>query len=201
MTREMNAQAPTVTSAHEVLDGLNGLRSRVDADRRSTSFPLVVFGLVTLGAALLPAPTHGMAPVYWLLAAPIAFTLLWSMYRRRETTVGVGTPARSYGHVAIGFAVISVLVPGLLMIFGAAAAAAGLALAIFGLRQRNRVVAATGLVFGVVVGLEHWSVLTNRVHALFAGSTTWADNAVMAALGLGLLAIGLIVYRREVETR
>lgn len=197
----MNAQAPTVTSAHEVLEGLQGLRSRVDADRRSTSFPLMVFGFVTLGAALFPAPTHGIAPLYWLLAVPIAFALLWSMYRKRERTVGVGTPARSYGRVTIVFAVISVLVPGLLMIFGATAAAAGLALAILGLTQRNRVVAAAGLVFGVVVGLENWSVLTNRVHSLLAESATWADNAVMAALGLALLAAGLVIYRREIETQ
>ena len=197
----MNAQVPTATSTHEVLEGLQGLRSRVDADRRSTSFPLMVFGLVTLGAALFPAPTHGMAPLYWLVAVPIAFALLWSLYRKRERAVGVGTPARSYGRVTIGFAVISVLVPGLIMIFGAAPATAGLALAILGLTQRNQIVAAAGLVFGVVVGLEHWSVLTNRVQPLLADSATWADNAVMAALGLALLAVGLVIYRREVETR
>ena len=188
-------------SGTDTLNDLTRLKQQVRADRRATSIPLVVFGAIAAFAALFRDPSHGAAWVYWALAVPVAFALVWGVYRRRENAEGVGTRATAYGRTAIAFAVVTVLMPTVFVFLGAPAAAAGVALAVIGLMQRNIALSAIGLLFGVVAGLEAWYVISNRIDDLAGHYVAWGDNLVMATLGLVLLVAGVTCHRQEVLHR
>ncbi|MGI9016803.1 MAG: hypothetical protein ACR2HR_06815 [Euzebya sp.] len=82
------------TAAKSLIDEMATLKGRTRADRRATSLPLLTFGLLTLGSALLRlvADAPGLESLYWLVALPAGFAFVVVYSRRRAAASGVGNP-------------------------------------------------------------------------------------------------------------
>ncbi|MDX3763002.1 hypothetical protein ACWDBO_47650 [Streptomyces mirabilis] len=113
-----DASVPSQGTPHEVLAGLGDLTRRVRAAQRGAWFPLLLFGVLTLGAIVAsrltfriesvpcPAsnPTTGTgctavtqgSPVYWPVGLALAYAATAFFYIRRSRNRGVGTPVRPY---------------------------------------------------------------------------------------------------------
>ncbi|MGW4808801.1 hypothetical protein [Kitasatospora sp. NPDC004272] len=124
-----DASVPLPGTPREVLSGLGELTRKVRAVQRDAWIPLLLFGLVTLGAVpigrltyhqeAVPCPggplgpgepctlTRQGSPTYWTLAllAAYAATALWCLRRARRR--GVDTPVRPY--VLAGAAAVAAL--------------------------------------------------------------------------------------------
>lgn len=104
---------PAATLPAEVAADVDRLRQRVRADRQAVSAPLVVFGALVLGHAVL-ATTVGLAGavashlvglLYWPVAGAAGLVALWSHARRIAERDGVGEGPRSYRPVTLGYVV------------------------------------------------------------------------------------------------
>lgn len=199
-----------MSSAHpleaEVLDDLAALRASTRGDLRPTSVPLLVFGLLLLVAAALPAATFSLPwSAYWLVAGPLGFALIAARYRRTERDVGVGDLSRHYGVGAIGAAVVVAMVFSVLLLIVSPLAGAGVALMVVSRVTRDGWVAAAGVALLVLGLLEPWFILSNRVFdaaQLFgtpdASETIfrYSRNIVVAAIAAGLLGMGAAARRQ-----
>ena len=193
------------TDARAVVEHLEQLKSRARADRRATSTPLFVFGLLTLLAAPL-SDDLGWGWLYWFLAAPAGFGFLAWQQRWRAARTGVGG-SDPYGKVVIGW-VLSLLAVAILASL-APLLATTVGLLVIARRQRNRYLAVCALVFGVVGMLEMpFSIISNRLYdladalGLFQseyGYFSWARQLVVGLLAVFRLAAGLVAYRREIQ--
>jgi hypothetical protein len=127
MTDEM-AAAPD--SPREVLAGLGDLNRKVLAAQRGAWFPLLLFGVLTVGGILVdhatfnaravPCPAgHGPggvatdcvltrqgSAVFWSLGHLLAYATIAFFYLRRSRGRGVGTQIRPYVLCGIGIAVL-----------------------------------------------------------------------------------------------
>ncbi|MEU6238983.1 hypothetical protein [Kitasatospora sp. NPDC047058] len=113
-----DASVPSPHTPREVLAGLGDLTRRVRAVQRGAWFPLLLFGVLTLGAVVVgrltfriesvPCPaddptagagctavTQGSA-VYWPVGLALAYAATAFFYVRRSRNRGVGTPVRPY---------------------------------------------------------------------------------------------------------
>ncbi|GGU94919.1 hypothetical protein GCM10010495_00430 [Kitasatospora herbaricolor] len=116
-----DASVPSSGTPREVLAGLGELTRQVRAAQRGAWFPLLLFGVLTLGGILVarlttsvrtvttcpPVPgssdvptsctlvTQG-SPLYWTLGLGLAYTAIAVFYVRRSRSRGVGTPVRPY---------------------------------------------------------------------------------------------------------
>lgn len=82
--------------AVQTIAELEGIRAQVHGDLRplgSLSFPLVVWGALTLLSAI-PAwfPPEAALGAYWLAAAPLGTVVVWRHFRGLERRIGVETP-------------------------------------------------------------------------------------------------------------
>jgi hypothetical protein len=114
-----NESAPRASDPHELLASLRDLTSQVRAAQRGTWFPLLVFGLISLG--VIPVAQHGghsfgacsttLGPggqptackvysvgplVYWSVALVVAYGAIAGFYWYQARRRGVGTPVVPY---------------------------------------------------------------------------------------------------------
>ena len=185
-----------------VFDDIERLRTRVRADRRETSVPLLVLGTLAVLSSLVSTFAGGL-----LLALPAVLSLfgLALYYRRRERRVGVGTAAQRWTTAGLWVLVVSVLVPGLAMLFLPPVAIVGIVVTVMGVRERNRALIVGGSAAAVLAGLEQWYVISNRFWDLAklvdAGPKTWwvanAQQFVFGSLAGALLAAGVVALGQE----
>jgi hypothetical protein len=124
------SSVPSPDSPGEVLASLGDLTRKVRAAQRGTWFPLLLFGMVTLGGILanrftfsvrtVPCPaghtppgtgtrcvlTKQGTPFYWGIACLLAYAAIAFFYIRRSRNRGVGTPVRPYVLAGIGIAAL-----------------------------------------------------------------------------------------------
>lgn len=140
-------------TAKEMLGDVGAVQRRVKGDRRATSVPLIVFGSITLIAAVIEPMVSWAGTLVLVLLAPVGFLSVALIYRRREIAVGLGGRERAYTVAAI---LTLLLLPILGLALGSYSLV-GIALMIIAMLQRNLQLAIWALVFGVVGGLEHLS--------------------------------------------
>jgi tellurite resistance protein TehA-like permease len=188
-------------TAKEMLGDVGDVQRRVKGDRRATSVPLIVFGSITLIAAVIQ-PMVDWAGTLALLLAPVGFLSVALIYRRREIAFGLGGRERAYTVAAIS---TLLLLPILGLALGSYALV-GIALIIIAMLQRNLQLAIWALVFGVVGGLEHLSLISNRLYSLTDtlgiyrsndGYFSWSSSLVFGILGLALIVGGLLAQHAE----
>jgi hypothetical protein len=127
-----DASVPSPDTPREVLAGLGDLTRKVRAAQRGAWFPLLLFGVLTLGGILADRLTYSVrtsttcpavpggggvvpgvctitrqgSPVYWLVGLVLAYTATAIFSIRRSRNRGVGTPVRPY--VLTGIALVAV---------------------------------------------------------------------------------------------
>jgi hypothetical protein len=121
-----DASVPSPGTPHEVLADLGELTRRVRAAQRGAWFPLLLFGVLTLGGILVnrftvsvrtvPCPVgQGTgctlikqgSPVYWTLGFALAYAATAVFYIRHSRNRGIGTPVRPY--LLSGIVVVAVV--------------------------------------------------------------------------------------------
>jgi hypothetical protein len=182
---------------------LGRLRARVRADRRATSAPLLMFGVVTLAFAAGDNiwGRYVPAPLYWPLATAAALLGMWIYTRQRAVRHGVGEGRWSYAKLTGVFLVaVAVVISSWYMILRPLLWPMT-ALLVVALYQRNRVLAAcsAGL---VATAAPAWVYLVRSSDGTGANSALglgyeWTETAVFAAAGAALLVMGVIFRVRE----
>lgn len=189
-------------TAKEVLGDVRVVQRRVRGDRRATSVPLIVFGTITLIAAVIEPMVNWAGTLALFLLAPVGFLSVALIYRRREIAFGLGGRQRAYKVAAIS---TLLLLPILGLALGSYALI-GLALVIIAMLQRNLQLGIWALVFGVVGGLEHLFLISNRLYSLADvlginrsndGYFFWSSSLVFGILGLALSVGGLLARHSE----
>jgi hypothetical protein len=129
------SSVPSPGDPHEVLAGLATLTRKVRAAQRGTWVPLLLFGVITLGAILVnrftfsvhtttcPAipgsadnagqictETRQGSALYWTLGPALAYAATAIFYTRRSHNRGVGTPVRPYVLTGIGLVALEAAV-------------------------------------------------------------------------------------------
>jgi hypothetical protein len=193
-------------TAQELLRDVGVVRHRVRSDRRATSVPLVVFGIITLAEAVLRLVAHQAANDFVaLLLAPIGFAVIAVYYRRREVATGVGSPTRPYAFTAVLLALAFVIFLGLALLFGTFLAV-GLGLFVIAVRQRNLYLGVWAALYGVIGTLEGLSLISNRLFVaarwlgLFKpsdGYFSWSSSLVYGVIGAMLIGAGLFARKHE----
>lgn len=202
----------TSTSAADLLHEAERLRQRARRDGHRTSVPLFIFGALIIVAGLLEFGTDygsrfSTAGLLMPLATPVALAFLAWWFRRQQRRVGVGHgPARPL--VVAGGALCLILLAPLTfflpLLLPTVLAMAGLL--VLGLWQRDRFLVGCAVIFGVLLGLEAFFVLSNRLYdlasllGLFAdqdGYFSGASGLVVTALGALLLLAGVAARRLE----
>jgi hypothetical protein len=189
-------------TANEVLGDVGAVQRRVRGDRRATSVPLIVFGAITLLVAMIEPMLDWAGTLTLFLLAPVGFLLVALIYRRREIAFGVGGRERAYTVAAIS---TLLLLPILGLALGSYALI-GLALVIIAMLQRNLQLSIWAPVFGVVGGLEHLSLISNRLYSLAdtlginrssSGYFSWSSSLVFGILGVTFILGGLLARHAE----
>ena len=195
------------TGTDQLLPDLDRLRSRVRAAQRATSAPMLTFGALIAGYAVLGGVhagdgRHLLLLAYWPLATFAGLVALWRSERRRAGQEGVGEGRHSYRAATRTYLVALVLIVVLFlpvlfvgvftpMIWPAAV------LAVLASWQHNRLLGTWAAVIGVVGGTE--SVIVIAASG-FGPGWWWLQPVVYAALGLALAGGGLVIRRRERAT-
>jgi hypothetical protein len=117
-----DASVPSPGTPREVLAGLGDLTRKVRAAQRGAWFPLLLFGVLTLGGILVDRLTFSIqtvttcpavpgsaravptsctltsqgSAVYWTLGIALVYAATALFYIRRSRNRGVGTPVRPY---------------------------------------------------------------------------------------------------------
>ncbi len=190
------------TETAALLDDLTQLRSQVRGDRRETSVPLLTLAALALLSSVLRPVVGGVLLVY---PAVLALLALGLYYRRRESTVGVGTAPMRWVTAGLAVLLVYVLVPWLAMLFLPPVAVVGITVSILGTRRRDTALVVGGVLAAAVSGLEEWFVISNRFWDLAKlvdapPGTWWVGNAqpiVHGLLAASLLVAGLVAHRRE----
>ncbi len=187
MSTNPAAMPPPTDKQATLLAELNQLRRRARQDVRRTSVPLLVFGLLVAGLALVGAATGSglgilnFGYLYVLLGVPAALIVLGLWYYRNTERIGAGQRFGPYTVILLVlslvlwpvFAIVCALYP-----FGAC----GLVLLAAAAWQRNASLAA-----GAVVLAAGGELIETT-----APSAGW--TALLAAI---LLSASFIAYRRE----
>ena len=189
-------------TAKEMLGDVGAVQRRVKGDRRATSVPLIVFGSITLIAAVIEPMADWAGTLALFLLAPVGFLSVALIYRRRVIAIGLGGRELAYTVAAIS---TLLLLPILGLALGSYALV-GIALIIIAMLQRNLQLAIWALVFGVVGGLEHLSLISNRLYSLADslsiyrsndGYFSWSSSLVFGILGLALIVGGLLAQHAQ----
>jgi hypothetical protein len=173
-----------------ILAGTGELQARARADRGNpASVPLIVFGLLTLGGALLVVPFSFwfMPHVYWVAAGPIGLWAVSVWNRRRRLRTGVGTGPTSYGRAALALLGLFVFLP---LVWLAPEAAIAAVLLYIAFRQRSLYLGVCAVAFGVLGTLEDYVVFSNLIGKVYDAS--WLSAAVYGTLGGLLVLAGLV---------
>jgi intracellular septation protein A len=189
-------------TAKEMLGDVGAVQRRAKGDRRATSVPLIVFGSITLIAAVIEPMVDWAGTLALFLLAPVGFLSVALIYRRREIAFGLGGRERAYTVAAIS----TLLLLSILGLALGSYALVGIALIVIAMLQRNLQLAIWALVFGVVGGLEHLSLISNRLYSLADslgiyrsndGYFSWSSSLVFGILGLALIVGGLLAQHAE----
>jgi hypothetical protein len=198
----------TGTDPHQLLPDLDRLRARVRADQRATSAPMLAFGALIVGYAAIGGLYAGQLHaegrhltllLYWPLATTVGLVALWWSARRRAGQDGVGEGQRTYRSATCAYLVALVLTVVLFLpvmfigVFTPLIWPAAVLVAVASWR-RNRLLGAWGAAIGVAGGLESAYVMANPDLSPVWG---WLQPGVYTALGLVLVAGGLVIRRRE----
>jgi hypothetical protein len=180
------------------------LSARARGDRRPSSVPLLVFGLLILASApLMNDPLSLWRLAFWVIAGPVGFLLVAWWYRRRRLRAGVGSGRGSYARMAL-LVLASFLLALPLWVVPLPAVAAGLA--ILGVRQRNAYLTVCAAGLGVAGGLEAFGVFDNMLYraafgvGLFRPHYGYFDGApgiVFGLIGMLMLGAGTFALWRE----
>lgn len=196
------------TEPHQLLPDLDRLRARVRADQRATSAPLLVFGALIVAYAAIGGIYAGQLHaegrhltllVFWPLATTIGLVALWWSARRRAAQDGVGEGQRTYRSATRAYLLALVLILVLFLpvlfigVFTPLIWPAAVLVAVASW-QRNRLLGTWGAAVGVVGGAEGLVVMANQDLGPVWG---WLQPVVYVALGLALVAGGLVIRRRE----
>jgi hypothetical protein len=185
---------------------LESIRGRVRAAQHARSFPLLVLGVLFVNygvGSFLPSP------VPWRFGAPLAFVLIWVLFKLNESKVGIG--ARTDYLVAAGFVFAAT---GLTMLRpftnpirsiwraeGIWIAIVGIALLGVARSAADRLLLAAGAavtgvgVFVFIIG-NRWSSDGSLPGIGLFPEQLWT-NVVVAGLGIVLVAAGMFAYRQE----
>jgi hypothetical protein len=196
------------TDPNQLLPDLDRLRARVRADQRATSAPMLAFGALIVGYAVVgglyagqlqAAGRHLTLLLYWPPATTVGLLALWWSARRRAGQDGVGEGRRTYRSANRAYLVALVLLVALgipVLFIGVftpmvwpAAVLAGVAF-----WQRNRLLGNWAAAILVAGGAESGFVIAN--HGL-SHAWWWLQPVVYTVLGLALVAGGLVIGRRE----
>lgn len=179
------------------------LARRARGDRRPSSVPLLVFGLLVALSALVVNEGWWWRLGYWVIAGPVGFLLIAFAYHRRRLQVGLGAGRGSYAMAGLLVLAAFVLV---LPLSVAALPTIAAALLVLAARQRNAFLAVCAACFGVVGGLEAFDVFDNLLFRA-ADHLGWftsedgyfsgAPAIVYALAGLLLLGAGLAALAHE----
>lgn len=195
-------------AAEALLRDVDAIRTRTRHDRHATSVPLLTFGALGVGDALLQAATGTSALLYWAVAAPAGFAITAWLLRRHEIGSGVGTRSSSYRHWAVGVLAVLLLVP-LAALFGAPFALIGLGLTAIAVCERNAFLGVAAAAFATLGVLNGFHFVENRIfevnqwvgaYETTSGYTAWATTAARALPGAMLVAAGLAARYRERST-
>jgi hypothetical protein len=194
------------TTAQELLRDVDVVRHRVRSDRRATSVPLIVFGIITLSEAVLRPVVHpAVNDIAALILAPIGFGVVAVYYRRHEVATGVGSPTRPYAVTGLLLALAFVIFLGLALLFGSFLAV-GLGLFVIAVRQRNVYLGLWATIYGVIGTLEGLSLISNRLFVtarwlgLFRpsdGYFSWSSSLVYGVIGAMLVGAGFFARSHE----
>ncbi|MFG1607750.1 hypothetical protein [Actinoplanes sp. NPDC049265] len=185
--------------------GLDQLRARVRADRRTVTAPLLMLGglavlhAVAWIAAPGPAARHTVLFAYWPVAGAVALFGLWAYANRVADRDGVGGGRRSYRPIALGYLVslpllaILFLPAFLLGVFGPLLWPAMILWAVAA-RQHNQTLrtVAKALALAGAVQLV-LALVTSTAGGVAAAGAAYALDLLAAA---GLLAGAVITTRR-----
>lgn len=148
-------------------------------------------------SATLMAWTDGGPFWFWMIAAPLGFTVTGRWYQKIERDLGVSTQ-RIFGTLAIA-AVVSLLVfPILSFPLGIPYAVLGAVFLVIGLSQRSGYLIAGAIIFGVGGALQSLYVISNRVYDLAGGFVSWASPAAWTLLTALLAGVTAAAWRKEV---
>mgnify|MGYP007087611090 CR=1 FL=1 len=188
--------------APALLEEVERLRSRVRANQRASSVPLLVLAALVVVSWMLPL--YGAGP---LLIVPAVAALLGIgvYYQRRQRLLGVGTSPHRWTKAGLVVFGVYVLVPWLAMLFLPPVAVVGAVVAALGAKSRNPALIAGGGAAALISALERWHLISNRFWDLgklvdASPHTWWVANAkhiVLATLAATLLAVGLLALHRE----
>lgn len=198
---------PAPDTPRELLASHRDLTRRVRAAQRGTWFPLVLLGMLTLGAIPVtrfgghvrscrnvPTPagpgrvcsvTSAWLLAYWIIALVLAYAAIAWFYVRRARRRGLGTPVRPYVLAGIGIAALVTSVglwiaydpPGILSTFAGLHLQPASRTAILLLRLVGTPVSAVGLALLVLSWVER-----NPALLLF---TVGYLSVVLARISLG----------------
>ncbi|WP_149030435.1 hypothetical protein [Kitasatospora sp. MBT66] len=127
-----DASVPSSGAPQEVLASLGDLTRRVRAAQRATWFPLLLFGVLTLGGILVdrltfrveevtpcpPGPSRADvvltvctaakqgSPLYWTAGIALVYAATAVFYVRRARARGVGSPIRPYVLTGVALVVV-----------------------------------------------------------------------------------------------
>jgi hypothetical protein len=198
----------TGADPNQLLPDLDRLRARVRAGQRATSAPMLAFGALIVGYAAIGGGyaghldaegRHLILLLYWPLATIVGLAGLWWAARRRAGQDGVGEGRRTYRSATRGYLVALVLIVVLFipvlfigvftpMVWPAAV------LATLASWQRNRHLGTWAVAIGMAGGAEGVYVIANQG---LGPTWWWLQPVVYTALGLALVAGGLVIGRRE----
>jgi hypothetical protein len=196
----------TYGDATDALKDVERLRRLSEADRRASSVPLVVFGVLTIISA--PLVSDGLTVwsfFYWLIAGPAGFLLIAAWFRRRRLRYGIGSGKGSYLKTGLVLLISFVLVPFLWIIPFVTIA---IALFVIAVRQRNTYLAVCAVAFGVLGELEGIFFFDNQLYrlakyfGLYKSASGYFNNAttiVYATIGVLTLFAGLFARRLELK--
>jgi hypothetical protein len=176
--------------ANDTLMEIGRLRGRTRSDLQALWFPLIVFGVLSIGGAAVILVSWGWGiALYWAVAGPAGGIATGRFYHQRGRDLGVEAPPAPYVGVAIAI-MVGCFLTGMLggMLGSALTAAVGPSLAIsvgyvaFAYLERRASVAVIAIALGALAG------------GLVASDLTPSRIAAILALtyGVTFLATGLL---------
>lgn len=167
------------------------------------AFGALIVGYAAIGSLyasqLYAEGRHLTLLLYWPLATTVGLVALWWSARRRANQDGVGEGRRTYRSATRAYLVTLVLIVVLFLpvvfigVFTPLIWPAAVLVAVASW-QRNRLLGTWGAAIGVAGGLESVYVMANPG---LSPVWWWLQPVVCTALGLALVAGGLVIRRRE----
>jgi hypothetical protein len=188
----VETEASETVGAGTMLAEADALRSRTRRARRSTWFPLVLFGTLTVLSAAFCSndPISAGDSRYWLLAGPLGYLAVYGFSRWRETHKGVGWDAGPYIATGLVMAVRSTGFAWLFLGGTGPVTIAALAVAVVAGMMRRPLVAAAALAIVII------AVVNSFVPILFLGSVLEQNTAPVIGTAVALLV--LATYERSI---